>query len=72
MPSQFHSPTGTTSILDTEAFVTYADSNDLHDSEVMLTMLSSFHTPELPTSPIFITLELKIKDPKRFREYNAK
>jgi hypothetical protein len=32
--SQFHSPDGTTSILDTEAFVTYVISDDLHRSKV--------------------------------------
>jgi hypothetical protein len=70
--SQFHYPDGTTSILNTEAFVTYAGSNDLHRSKVMLTMLSSFLTPELPTSPTFIPMELKYKDPKKFGEYVAK
>jgi hypothetical protein len=71
--SQSHShDSSTTSILDTEAVVTYADSDDLHRSEVMLTMLSSFRTQELPTSPMFIPMELKYKDPKKFGEYVAK
>jgi uncharacterized coiled-coil protein SlyX len=70
--SSFHSADGTTSDLDTEAFVTYADYDDLHRSAAMLTRLSSFRTPDSPTSPLFIPMELKYANPKKFGEYVAK
>jgi hypothetical protein len=72
LSAQFHSPDGTTSPIDTEAFVTYADSEDFTRSVVLLTRISTFKTPLASSAPLFIPMELKYKNPKQFGAYVAK
>jgi hypothetical protein len=55
-----------------EAFVTYSNSDDFARSMAFLTMISTLKTPTNIDSPIFITMELKYKNPKLFGEYLAK
>jgi hypothetical protein len=72
LTGHFHSPDGTTSSIETEAFVTFANADDFHCSVALLTMISSFKIPTSPAAPMFIPMELKYQDPKKFGEYVAK
>jgi hypothetical protein len=61
----------TTTPIDTDALLTYADATDAHRSMIMLTMISSFKNPTTPKSPMFIPLALKKSDPTKFGYYIA-
>jgi hypothetical protein len=54
-----------TTPIDTDALLTYADATDAHRSMV------SFKNPPTPTSPMFIPLALKKSDPTKFGYYIA-
>jgi hypothetical protein len=51
LTATFHSPDGTTSSIETEAFVTFADADDLNRAVALITMISSFKTPTSTTAP---------------------
>jgi hypothetical protein len=66
LTAPFHSLDGTTSSIETEAFITFADATDLHRVVALLTMISSFKIPTSPAAPMCIPMELKYQDPKKF------
>jgi hypothetical protein len=72
LTAPFHAPDGTDANIDTEAFITYSNSDDVIRSMAILTMISTLKTPKKIDSPIFIPMELKYKNPKLFGEYLAK
>jgi hypothetical protein len=72
LSTQFHAPNGTTSLIDTEALVMYADSDDFARSVALLTRISTFKTPLTSSAPMFISMELEYKNPKQFGYYIAK
>jgi hypothetical protein len=72
LSAQFYAPDGTTSPIDTGAFVTYAASDDCARSLVLLTRISTFSAPLTSAAPLFIPMELKYKNPKQFGAYITK
>jgi hypothetical protein len=72
LSAPFYAPDGTTSPIDTEVFVTYANSDDSARSLVLLTRISTFTAPLTSSAPLFIPMELKYKNPKQFGAYIAK
>jgi hypothetical protein len=57
--------------IDTDAMLTYADATDVHQSMVMMTRISSFENPPTSKAPMFIPLALKKSDPTKFGYYIA-
>jgi hypothetical protein len=72
LSAQFHATDGTIWPIDTEAFVTYADSEDFARYVALLTRISTLKTPLTASEPMFIPMELKYKNPKQFGAYVAK
>jgi hypothetical protein len=67
-----HAADGTTSTIDMEAFVMYANVDDFARSTTLITRISAFKTPSSRLVPLFIPMELKYKNPKQFSNYLAK
>jgi hypothetical protein len=65
LTAPFHSTDGTTSSIETEAFVTFVNADDLNRAVTLITMISSFKTPASTTAPMFIPIELKYQNPKQ-------